>query len=108
MALIFHDSPFHVTHDADKASKMALKMDFSILIGKLIKEKSWNQLEAAEALGVTQSRISDLVNGKIEKFTLDFMFDMLDKLGFRAKVSMDETGTVLEKAQVNIKRVQCA
>ncbi|MDG6404586.1 transcriptional regulator, partial [Pseudomonas quasicaspiana] len=32
MALQFHESPFHVTHDDETASKMALKMDLSIFI----------------------------------------------------------------------------
>ena len=35
---------------------------------------------------VTQSRVSELANGKIEKFTLDAMMDMLDKLGFRTSL----------------------
>nr|WP_275938587.1 hypothetical protein [Pectobacterium brasiliense] len=32
MALKFYESPFHVTHDAEIASKMAMKMDLSIMI----------------------------------------------------------------------------
>lgn len=107
MALKFYDSPFHVTHDDEKASKMALKMDLSIMLGKLIKQREWTQVQAAEALGVTQSRVSDLVNGKIDRFTLDALFDMLDTLGFRARVSMDD-GPELDQAQVTIKRVQVA
>lgn len=38
MALQFHDSPFHVTHDADTASEMARKMDLSISITYRIKK----------------------------------------------------------------------
>ena len=100
MALKFYDSPFHVTHEEKVASKMAMKMDLSIMISNLIDSKKWNQSDAAEILGVKQSRISDLVNGKIEKFTLDAMFDMLDKLGFRAKwtmPSLSEASIVITK-----------
>lgn len=88
MALKFHKSPFHVTHDDEKASKMAMKMDLSIMLTNLIKEQGWTQQEAAEKFGVQQSRVSDLKNAKIEKFTVDAMFDMLDTLGFRAQMSM--------------------
>lgn len=101
MALKFYDSPFHVTHPEDVASKMAMKMDLSIMLANLIKSKGWTQSEAAERLGVTQSRVSDLINAKIEKFTLDAMFDMLDKLSFRASWSMPslEEGIISIKSQ---------
>lgn len=88
MALKFYESPFHATFDAEVASKMAMKMDLSIMITNLIKEKGWTQKEAAEKLGINQSRVSELKNAKIELFTIDAMFDMLDALGFRAKMSM--------------------
>lgn len=101
MALKFYESPFHVTHEEKVASKMAMKMDLSIMISNLIDSKKWTQNDAAEILGVKQSRISDLVNGKIEKFTLDAMFDMLDKLGFSAKwtmPSLSEASIVITKS----------
>jgi predicted XRE-type DNA-binding protein len=88
MALKFYDSPFHVTHNEEVANKMAMKMDLSIMLTDLINAKNWTQTEAAENLAVTQSRISDLKNSKIEKFTIDAMLDMLDKFGFKMSWSM--------------------
>lgn len=102
MALKFYDSPFHVTHDDETASKMAMKMDLSIMLSNLMRERGWTQKEAAARLGVQQSRISDLKNAKIEKFTIDAMFDMLDILGFRAELSMPS----LHEASISISRVQ--
>lgn len=102
MALKFYDTPFHVTHDAETASKMAMKMDLSIMLSNLIKEQGWTQVEAAEKLGIKQSRISDLKNAKIEKFTIDAMFDMLDALGFKAQMSMPS----LQEASISISKVQ--
>ncbi|MER0046409.1 helix-turn-helix transcriptional regulator [Pectobacterium odoriferum] len=104
MALKFYESPFHVTHDAETASKMAMKMDLSIMIINLIKEKGWTQKEAAEKLGINQSRVSELKNAKIELFTIDAMFDMLDALGFRAKMSM----TSLHQASIAITENEAA
>jgi len=104
MALKFYDSPFHVTHDNVTASKMAMKMDLSIMLSNLIKEQGWTQNQAAEKLNVKQSRISDLKNAKIEKFTIDSMFDMLDSLGFMAQMSMPS----LHKASIEISKGQVA
>jgi predicted XRE-type DNA-binding protein len=98
MALKFYDSPFHVNHDEEMASKMVMKMDLSIMLTRLIESKNWTQAEAAEQLGVKQSRISDLVNSKIEKFTIDALFSMLDKLGFQVSWTMPS----LQKATVEI------
>ncbi|EEQ04175.1 Transcriptional regulator, Cro/CI family [Yersinia rohdei ATCC 43380] len=93
-----------MTHDAETASKMAMKMDLSIMIINLIKEKGWTQKEAAEKLGINQSRVSELKNAKIELFTVDAMFDMLDALGFRAKMSM----TSLHQASIAITETEAA
>ncbi len=103
MALKFYDTPFHVTHDEETANKMAMKMDLSIMLAGLIEGQKWTQAEAAEKLGVTQSRISDLMNSKIEKFTIDAMFDMLDKLGFKISWSMpsqQKATMVIQKAKI--------
>lgn len=98
MALKYYDSPFHVTHDEETASKMVMKMDLAIMLSRLIANKQWTQAQAAAQLGVKQSRISDLVNAKIEKFTIDALFDMLDKLGFQVSWDMPN----LQKATVVI------
>lgn len=102
MPLKFYDSPFHVTHDEKVASKMAMKMDLSIMISNLIESKKWTQKDAAKIFGISQSRVSDLVNSKIDKFTVDTMFDMLDRLGFRAICSMPS----LSEASITIAKVE--
>jgi predicted XRE-type DNA-binding protein len=104
MALKFYDTPFHVTHNEEIANKMAVKMDLSIMLTSLIESKKWTQTDAAEKLGVKQSRVSDLMNSKIEKFTIDSMFDMLDKLGFKITWSMQSqkmAKMVIQKAKIN-------
>ncbi|VVP30694.1 hypothetical protein PS862_04350 [Pseudomonas fluorescens] len=88
MTIQFFDSPFHVTHDEEVASKKALKIELSIFITDCIKKLGLKQNEAAARLNVTQSRISELTTGKIEKFTIDAMMDMLDKLGFRTTFTL--------------------
>ena len=79
-------------------------MDLSIMITKLIKDKGWTQSEAAQKLNVQQSRISELANAKIEKFTIDAMFDMLDALGFQVRMSMPS----LQEASIAISKYQIA
>ncbi|MEO1670877.1 MAG: helix-turn-helix transcriptional regulator [Cyanobacteria bacterium J06631_2] len=103
MALKFHDSPFHATESPKIASKSVLKTDMTIMIRDIIEQQGWTQKEAAERLGVNQPRISDVVNGKIDKFTLDVLFSMLDELGFRAEFTfgnIDEASIKIQKEKV--------
>lgn len=83
---------------------MAMKVDLSIMLSKLINDQGWTQDEAAKRLEVQQSRISDLKNAKIEKFTIDAMLDMLDKMGFHAAWTMPS----MEEARISIKRDSAA
>lgn len=49
----------------------------------------WTQLEAANALGLSQSDTSDIMNSKrLERFTLDRLLMMLIRLGHKPIVSV--------------------
>ena len=102
MALKFYESPFHAVEPADVASKSMLKADLTIMIRDIIERQGWTQSEAASKLGVAQPRVSDVVNGKIEKFTLDMLFSMLDSLGFRARFNF---GNLLESS-ITIQKIE--
>ncbi|MGL5804591.1 MAG: helix-turn-helix domain-containing protein [Xenococcaceae cyanobacterium] len=104
MALKFYPSPFHATEAPLVASKSVLKADLTIMIRDIIERQNWTQDEAAKRLGVTQPRVSDIVNGKIDKFTLDTLFSMLDELGFRAEFTFGN----IEEASIEIKRIPAA
>lgn len=46
------------------------------------------QLQAAEVLGVSQPRISELRRGHIERFTIDALVNMLARGGVRIRISL--------------------
>jgi predicted XRE-type DNA-binding protein len=46
------------------------------------------QSEAAQLLGVTQPRISDLTRGKIGRFSVDTLIAMLGKAGMTLSISV--------------------
>ena len=92
VVLKFYDTPFHAIESPEIASKSVLKTDLTIMIRDYIESQGWTQEEAAQKLGVSQPRISDIKNGKIDKFTLDFLFSMLDKLGYSIESSLKKSG----------------
>ena len=70
----------------DEAEHLRVRADLLIQIQKALKVRGLKQAEAAELLGVTQPRISDLVRGRIDVFSVDSLIDMLAKLGGRVKL----------------------
>ena len=46
-----------------------------------IQSSSMTQTEAAEKLGITQSRVSDLVRGKWDKFSLEMLITLEARAG---------------------------
>jgi len=48
--------------------------------------RGMTQSEAAKRFGVSQPRINDLLRGKIDKFSLDGLVNMLAKAGMRVEL----------------------
>lgn len=84
---IFKDLGF----GAEEAAKLKARSDLMIEIRQLIERKGWTQAEAAERLGVSQPRISDLVRGKIDLFSVDTLIDVLARAGQRVVVKVSES-----------------
>ena len=74
-----------VTDDKVEASELQTRSDLMIVLRDIINDNDWQQKEAAKHLGLTQPRVSDLVNGKIEKFSIDLLMSCLYRVGFRFK-----------------------
>jgi predicted XRE-type DNA-binding protein len=53
-----------------------------------IKKQELTQAEAAKRLGVTQPRVSDLMRGKIDLFSLDMLVNMLALVGRRVEMKV--------------------
>lgn len=56
-----------------------------IVIRDIIDSHGWTQTETGRHLGLTQPRVIDLVNGRIEKFSIDMLMCCLYRVGFRFK-----------------------
>ncbi len=76
-----------VTDNQEEASELQTRADLMIVIREIVQEKNWKQVEVAEKLGLTQPRVSDLLNGKIDKFSIDLLMTCLFRLGYRFKPS---------------------
>ena len=62
-----------------EAVKLKIKAELMIKITVWIKDNGLSQHDAAGILGIQRTRVSDLMCGKIQKFTIDALVDMLEK-----------------------------
>jgi predicted XRE-type DNA-binding protein len=53
-----------------------------------MKEASVTQAAAAEVLHITRPRVSDVVNHKVEKFTIDALVSMLARIGRHVRLAV--------------------
>lgn len=74
---VFEDLGF----DIDEALNLKLRAELMRDIELAINELHLTQADAAKKIGVTQSRVSDLVRGKVDRFSLDALVNMLAKIG---------------------------
>ena len=57
-------------------------------LSKWILENHLKQAEASEILKVSRPRVSDVVNKKVSKFTIDTLVDMLSRVGKPVKLAI--------------------
>lgn len=81
---IFRDLGF----DVDEAAHLQLRSDLMIQLRKRLTALGATQEQAARLLGVSQPRISDLMRGKIDRFSVDTLVKLLGKTGADLRVTV--------------------
>ena len=102
MILEFSNIFDSITDDKAEASELQTRSDLMIAIRDIIKANGWTQVQAAKHLGLTQPRVSDLVNGRIEKFSIDKLMNCLYQVGFRFKPVYQNNTLTMTVEQVSL------
>ena len=70
----------------EEAENLKIRSNLMIRLSKLIETRRLTQAQAARLFRVTQPRVSDLVRGKIDRFSIDTLVAMLGHAGVRVQV----------------------
>jgi len=70
------------------SEKRAIKDALMAELAGWIEANKLKQAQAAEILGVTRPRVSDVINKKAIKFTIDALVDMLARTGKHIQLSV--------------------
>src|SRR6478672_12560885 len=79
---VFRDLGF----DAAESENLRLRSDLMIELSKLIASRRLTQAKAATMFGVSQPRVSDLVRGRIDRFSVDTLVAMLGSAGLSVRL----------------------
>jgi predicted XRE-type DNA-binding protein len=72
----------------DDAHSRHIRRGLMRAIAAEIEERGLKQREAARLFGTTQPRISDIVRGKVDEFTIDALVNMLSAAGLSPHLSV--------------------
>lgn len=71
-----------------EAAVLALRADLMGHLRLLVENEGWTQVQAAQRFGIAQSRVSDLLRGKWDKFSLDMLITLAARAGQKVVLEM--------------------
>jgi predicted XRE-type DNA-binding protein len=87
---VFRDLAF----SPEESQSLRARSSLMITLSQVIEQQHLTQAKAAELFGVSQPRISDLVRGKIDRFSVDTLVDMLGRAGLTVQIVVEHRSRV--------------
>ncbi|MFA7269146.1 MAG: XRE family transcriptional regulator [Sterolibacterium sp.] len=87
---IFADLGF----DGEEAQNLQLRSQTMMAVEHWYRASGLTQAKAAQALGLTQPRLNQLLKGKISEFSLDALVNMATRAGMRVGLTIKPVATV--------------
>lgn len=69
------------------AQAVKLRIELITIAQRAVQERNLTQSAAAQLMGVSQPRISDLMRSKNDKFSLDMLVTMLQRMGIKVSLT---------------------
>jgi predicted XRE-type DNA-binding protein len=82
---------FDICDTPEEAYNLTLRSELMVQIEQLIRRRNLTQGRAAKLFGVTQPRISDLIRGKIDLFSLESLINMLTRAGIAVHLVVEQS-----------------
>lgn len=102
MAKDVYKNAFAILKDKKTGADLQFRSDMLILLDQYFEKKNWSQKEIAKALKISQPRVSELLNGKINLFSSDKLIGFLGILEIRFRPYLDAQGSInVEVSEAN-------
>ncbi len=79
-----------------------MKARLARLINKAIQQREWTQQQTAEALGITQPKVSDISRGRLKNFSVERLINFLAQLNHRVVITVQDEQNDLPPEEIVI------
>ncbi len=86
-------------------SERLAKAELARVIRKIVKEKDWTQRRAAEVLGIAAPNVSDLMRGKLARFSQERLERFLNALDMDVHIQVGPRGAGKRRATITVELV---
>ncbi len=73
----------------EQAANLRARAELMQQIEAIVAENGWTQSEAARRCGVTQPRMNDLLRGRVSRFSLDALVNIVTATGYKVRFELD-------------------
>jgi predicted XRE-type DNA-binding protein len=73
-------------YSPEEAAILQMRANLMVKLRKLIETRKLTQANAAKILCISQSRVSDLIRGKWEKFSLEMLVTLATRAGMQVSL----------------------
>ncbi len=87
------------------ASERLAKAELARVIRTIVKEKAWTQRRAAAVLGIPPPDVSDLMRGKLARFSQERLGRFLNALGMDVRIRVGPRAAGKRRASVTVELV---
>src|SRR5215210_2738543 len=102
-----HDSSGNIFKDMGRTNpgERLAKAELARVIRKIVKERGLTQSEAATLLGVKQPDVSDLMRGKLARFSMERLERFLIALDMEVRIQIGPRPKDKDRAEVTVELV---
>lgn len=72
----------------EQVAILTMRADLMARLGLVIERRAWTQAQAAKVLGISQSRVSDLVRGKWDRFSIDTLLVLATRAKLQPRLTL--------------------
>jgi len=103
MSKIEHGSTnVYVDLGLENAEEMLVKAQLATKVGEIIKRRKLTQVQAAELLGMTQPKLSNLLRGQFRGISEAKMLECLTRLGRNVEIVVKPAGRSQSTGHVSV------
>jgi len=86
------------------AEELKAKAELVIQIIQIMEERGLKQVEAAEIMGIDQPKVSQLVHGRLDGFSMERLYRFLNALGMDVEIVVKPVPRSRETARLKVTR----